>query len=99
MQQRRRIIQFLMKLDGKYQQTRSSIVIMKDLSTVSKAYRILIQEQTHQEISKMDHFTEQDTPMACRIEKRKHYDSKYKKSEKHDGLFIKLRLVDKQFLC
>lgn len=82
-QQRRRIIQFLMKLDGKYQQTRSSILIMKDLPTVSEAYRILIQEQTHQEISKITHTIEQDTSMACRVEKRKNYDNKYKKNEKY----------------
>ena len=41
-QQRIGIIQFLMKLDPKYKQTRSSLIMMKELPTLSKVYGILI---------------------------------------------------------
>lgn len=80
--QRRRIIQFLMKLDTKYQQTRSSILIMKELPIVSEAYRILIQEQTHQEISKVGK-SEIQEGFACRVDKRKYekYPNDYKVQE------------------
>lgn len=51
-QQRRRLIQFLMKLDARYQHTRSNILMMKDMPNAAEAYSILTQEQTHQEFSK-----------------------------------------------
>ncbi|XP_057532909.1 uncharacterized protein LOC130810800 [Amaranthus tricolor] len=42
-----RLIQFLMKLDAKYQHTRSNILMMKEMPTACEAYRILIREKTH----------------------------------------------------
>ena len=43
-QEGRRLIQFLMKLDAKYQHSRSNILMMKEMPTVCEAYRILAQE-------------------------------------------------------
>lgn len=41
-----------MKLDSKYQQARSSILMSKEVPTVSEAYGVLLQEQPHQELVK-----------------------------------------------
>ena len=45
------VIQFLMKLNAKYQHTRRNILMMKEIPTASDAYKILTQEQAHQELS------------------------------------------------
>ena len=50
-QQGKRLIPFLMKLNNKYHQTRSNILMMKLVPTVAKTYGILLQEQVHQVIS------------------------------------------------
>ena len=83
--QGRRVVQFLMKLDSRYQQTRSNILIMKDLPSPAEAYRILMQEQTHQNITKFFH-CEQETPMACCVEKRKYYDKNKQNKEEHQKI-------------
>ncbi|CAO2830744.1 unnamed protein product [Amaranthus hypochondriacus] len=54
MQQKQRLIHFLMKLESKYSQVRSNILMMAELPTIAQAYRILMQEQKHQEISNTD---------------------------------------------
>ena len=46
-QQRRRLIQFLKKLDVKYQHTRSNILMMKEMPNAVEAYSFLTQEQAH----------------------------------------------------
>ena len=43
-QQRRRLIQFLIKLDSRYQHTSSNILMMKDMPTAAEAYSILTKE-------------------------------------------------------
>ena len=69
-QQSRRLVQLLMKLNNKYHQTRSNILMMKPTHTIAEAYGVLLQEQVHQVISNgPDH--EDTTPIACRVEKRK----------------------------
>ncbi|CAO2835041.1 unnamed protein product [Amaranthus hypochondriacus] len=82
-QQRRRLIQFLMKLDGKYQHTRSNILMMKELPNVAEAYSILTQEKTHQEFSKamVIESENQEPSIACRVEKRKFLDNKRGKND------------------
>lgn len=45
---------------------------MKDLPSSSEVYRILIQEQVHQEISKTTMDESQEFNMACKVEKRKY---------------------------
>lgn len=82
-QQRMKLIQFLMKLDTKYHQTRSKILMMKDLPSVSEAYSILMQEQTHQEISKGNQNDLQENPLDCMVDKRKFHESKTQ--EKNDS--------------
>ena len=42
-----------MKLDPKYTQVRSSILMMPELPTIAQAYQILDQEQQHQSLSKL----------------------------------------------
>lgn len=76
-QQGRRLIQFLMKLDNKYQHTRSIILMRKKMPTAAEAYNILTQEKTHQEFSK-NNISEQDVPIACRVEKRRTFDNRNK---------------------
>ena len=49
--------------------------MMKELPSAAEAYRILMQEQTHQELSKGTLSEEQETSIACKIDnKRKHGD-------------------------
>lgn len=79
-QQRSRVIQFLMKLDPKYKQTRSSLIMMKELPSLSEIYSILVQEQVHQGIGKHEDADTQDMAMAHRVEKRKFGEHKYRNS-------------------
>lgn len=46
--------------------------MMKELPSAAKAYKILMQEQTHQELSKTTINGNQETPIACRVDKRKY---------------------------
>ena len=52
--------------------------MMKELPLAAKAYRILMQEQTHQELSKNISSDEQETPIACRVDNKKKYGDKGK---------------------
>ncbi|XP_057533142.1 uncharacterized protein LOC130811022 [Amaranthus tricolor] len=65
-------MEFLMKMNPKYQHIRSNILMMKELPSAAEAYRILMQKQTHQEQSKKSMNENQETPIACRVDKRKH---------------------------
>lgn len=67
-----------MKLNPKYKQTRSNLIMMKDLPSLSEVYVILIQEQVHLDIGKNEEDLLQESSMAHRVEKRKHYDSRNK---------------------
>lgn len=51
MQQNNRVISFLMRLDKKYSQVRSNMLMMAELPTSAQAYRILLQEETHLDLS------------------------------------------------
>ena len=42
MQQNSKVISFLMKLDKKYKQVTSNMLMMPDLPTTAQAYRILL---------------------------------------------------------
>lgn len=53
LQQNFRLIQFLMKWDPKYSQIRSNILMMPQLPSLNQPYRILNQEQKHQELNKL----------------------------------------------
>ena len=67
-------MEFLMKLNPKYQHIKSNILTMKEPPSAAEACRILMQEQTHQELSKTTMHEDQETPIVCRIEKRKFVD-------------------------
>lgn len=53
LQQNQRLMQFLMKIDGKYSQVRINILMMPQLPTIGQAYRIVTQEEKHHELSKL----------------------------------------------
>ena len=55
-----------MRLDKKYSQVRSNMLMIADLPTSAQAYRISLQEETHLELST----TETKDSLACRVEKR-----------------------------
>ena len=65
MQQNNKVISFLMMLDKKYSQVRSNMLMMIDLPTFAQAYRILLQEETHSELSK----TKINDSLACKERK------------------------------
>lgn len=50
-QQEQRLLQFLLKLNDKYSVVRAHIMMMQPLPTVSQAYRLIAQEESHKEIS------------------------------------------------
>ncbi|XP_057548113.1 uncharacterized protein LOC130826547 [Amaranthus tricolor] len=53
-QQEERLIQLLMKLDGKYASVRTNILMMQPLPNVSLAYRFLMQEEKQRQVSMVD---------------------------------------------
>ena len=71
-------MEFLMKMNPKYQHIKSSILMMKEPPSAVEAYRILMQEQTHEELSKSTHVQEQEMPIACKIENKRKYGEKGK---------------------
>ena len=77
-QQGRRLMEFLMKISPKHQHIRSNILMMKEPSSATEAYRILMQEQTHQEFSKGSNGDEQETPIACRVDNKRKFGEKKK---------------------
>ncbi|XP_074343831.1 uncharacterized protein LOC141683044 [Apium graveolens] len=51
MQQTQRVLQFLMKLNDHFSAVRANILMMNPLPSLTQAYRIVAQEETHKEIS------------------------------------------------
>ena len=77
-QQGRKLMEFLMKMNPKYRHIRSNILMIKEPPSAAEADKILMREQTHQELSKSTHVEEQETPIACRIENKRKYGEKGK---------------------
>lgn len=75
MQQDQRIMTFLMKLDPQFNQVRTNLLMTKELPDVTEVYRMLLQEESHKELSKVPILSE---PMAFSTDKRK-YNEKGKK--------------------
>lgn len=69
MQQNIKVISFLMKHDKKYKQVKSNMLMMADLPTLAQAYRILLQEETHLQLSSSG--KDLNETLACRAEKKK----------------------------
>lgn len=85
MQQNNRVISFLMRLDKKYSQVRSNMLMMQELLISAQAYNILLQEEKHLEISASNN--EENDSLACKVEKRKFQEkgrshNEYNKSKK-----------------
>lgn len=79
-----------MKLHEKYAQVRSNILMMSELPTINQAYRILMQEQKHQELQKIG--MQQSENVALVTEKRKYVErgnkedvASYSASQKNGG--------------
>ena len=78
-QQDRRIMQFLMKLNPKYNQVRINILMMNELPNASIIYRLLQQEERYKEVSKLT-ITPTDS-MAFAVDRKKYY---HKTQEYHN---------------
>ncbi|XP_056683502.1 uncharacterized protein [Spinacia oleracea] len=72
-QQDYRLLQFLMKLKDEYKQVRSNVLMMQPLPTLTLAYRMLLQEQKHKQISEQS--TANET-FAFAADRRRLYDNK-----------------------
>lgn len=79
MQQNTRVISFLMKLNKRYSQVRSNMLMMPDLPTSAQAYKFLLQEEKHLDLSA--NLNEATESLACRAEKRKFQEKGYAKNE------------------
>lgn len=67
MQLNNRVMSFLMRLDKKFGQVRSDMLMMTELPTSAKAYRILQQDETHLDLR----YNERNDSLACGVDKRK----------------------------
>lgn len=78
-----------MKLDAIYQNTRTNILMMKEMPTAADAYNILTQDHIHQEFSKGSNTDYQENVVVCRVEKRKFNDTnkRYKNKKPNSQLF------------
>lgn len=61
-----------MKLNEKYAQVRSNILLMLELLTINQAFKILLQEQRHKDLSKLS--AQFAKAIAFNAEKRKMQD-------------------------
>lgn len=63
-----------MKLHDNFQQARGNILRMKELASTAEAYTILLQEQRHQELSKISNSSLTDS-MAFAFDKKSNYEN------------------------
>lgn len=63
---------FLMKLNDDYVQARTNILMMQPLPNLSTTYRLLVQEERHQEVSGL--VTQHHAMAFAAYDKRKHYE-------------------------
>ena len=87
--QDQRLIQFLMKLKDEYRQTRSSIIMMHPLPPISQAYKILLQEQKHKQISDVKSNTSET--MAFIADRKRLHDSQYSRNNQDRNSYNTLR--------
>lgn len=79
-----RLLHFLMKVSEQYAQVRSTILMMQELPNPNLAYRMLLQEQTHKELSK-SHIIPTDS-LAFTSDKRRPYE-RYTKHGNHNDSY------------
>ncbi|XP_056688045.1 uncharacterized protein [Spinacia oleracea] len=60
-QQNQRLLQFLMKLNQKYEHPKSTILMMNPVPTISKAYGLLLQEEQQKELHVVKNQTQLDS--------------------------------------
>lgn len=77
-----RLIHFLMQLDERFKQVRSTILLLPDLPTPSNAYQMVLQEQVHQELTNVNGITDS---LACHVEKRQWNDKSKSLQGKNQG--------------
>ncbi|XP_056697935.1 uncharacterized protein [Spinacia oleracea] len=65
-QQDQRLIQFLMKLNEKYDHSKSTILMMTPLPTISRAYGLLLQEEQQKEVNSSRNHGLESTIFAAR---------------------------------
>ncbi|XP_021862985.2 uncharacterized protein [Spinacia oleracea] len=77
-QENQRLIQFLMKLNKKYDHSKSTILMMSPLPTISKAYGLLLQEEQQKEVnSNRNHNLESTVFTARKFTDNRTYKSNY----------------------
>ncbi|XP_056688844.1 uncharacterized protein [Spinacia oleracea] len=77
-QQNQRLIQFLMKLNEKYDHSKSTILMMSPFPTISKAYGLLLQEEQQKEVnSNRNHNLESTVFTARKFTDNRPYKSNY----------------------
>ena len=72
-----------MKLDKRYKQVRSNMLMMPNLPSVAQAYRILLQEETHLQLSTSGGSLNET--ITCRAYKRKYYEKGNNRSQYSEG--------------
>ena len=86
--QNHRIINFLMHLDEQFSQIRTNILIMDELPTHSQVYKLLMQEQRHNEvISVVQHFKESMAFLADKHKFNQNYSHKNPSGGKRNNYF------------
>lgn len=74
--QEERVLQFLMKLNEQYSTVRGHILMMQPLPNISQAYRLIVQEENHKDMSQ----NSQAENMAFLADKRRFHDSASRQS-------------------
>ncbi|XP_056688658.1 uncharacterized protein [Spinacia oleracea] len=86
-QQDQRLIQFLMKLNQKYDHSKSTILMMSPLPTISKAYGLLLQEEQQKEVnSNRTHNMESTVFTASKFTDNRPYKSTYASNSGNFGV-------------
>lgn len=80
-QQDRRLIQFLMKLNGEFEVVRGNLLLMQPLPAISHAYRLLVQEEKHKQLYRSNPAPKES--MAFAVNKRRFPDSFNDKNRQH----------------
>nr|XP_021861003.1 uncharacterized protein LOC110800018 [Spinacia oleracea] len=87
-QQNQRLIQFLMKLNPKYEHPKSTILMMNLLPTISKAYGLLLQDDQQREVqNNRGHMNSESIVFTARKFVDNKYKSQYNSSPSNQNTF------------
>lgn len=73
LQQEQRVLQFLIKLNDNFSVVRGNILMMTPMLNVTQAYKLVVQEQSHKEISQ--HVNQNDA--LAFVADRKRFNTQY----------------------